>query len=173
MGNLITDLLKLSKTNRSELTLANCDLSRLSSEIANGLTMANPPCRVEITIQPGMMVKADHHLIQVVLDNLLGNAWKFTSKCQAPRIEVGQIASPGEQRTFFIRDNGAGFDMAHANKLFNAFHRLHSTSDFEGTGIGLAIVQRIINRHGGKVWAEAEVGKGATFFFTIPERIGL
>jgi light-regulated signal transduction histidine kinase (bacteriophytochrome) len=118
-----------------------------------------------------MMVQADHHLMQVVLHNLLGNAWKFTSKCQAPRIEVGQIVSPGRERTFFIRDNGAGFDMAHADKLFNAFQRLHSASDFEGTGIGLAIVQRIINRHGGRVWAEGEPGKGATFFFTISERI--
>jgi len=170
MGTLITDLLKLSKTNRSELTLANCDLSRLSSEIANGLTMANPSCRVEINIQPGMMVKADHHLMQVVLDNFLCNAWKFTSKGQAPRIEVGEVVSPGGERTFFIRDNGAGFDMAHVDKLFNAFQRLHSSSDFEGTGIGLAIVQRIINRHGGRVWAEGKVGKGATFFFTIPER---
>jgi hypothetical protein len=172
MGDLITNLLRLSKASRSELNLADCDLSRLSSEIANDLTMANPPSRVEIAIQPGMMVQADHHLMQVVLQNLLGNAWKFTSRCQAPRIEVGEIVSPGGGKTFFVRDNGAGFDMAHADKLFNAFQRLHSTSEFEGTGLGLAIVQRIISRHGGRVWAKGEPGKGATFFFTIPERIG-
>jgi PAS domain S-box-containing protein len=169
MGDLITDLLKLSKTSHSELTLADCDLSRLCSEIANGLTMANSSCRVEIAIQPGIMVQADHHLMRVVLENLLGNAWKFTSKRQDPKIEVGETVSTSGERAFFVRDNGAGFDMAHADKLFNAFQRLHSASDFEGTGIGLAIVQRIIHRHGGRIWTEARPGEGATFFFTLPD----
>jgi len=168
MGHLIDDLLKLSKTSRSELTLSDVDLSRLCSRVAGDLADLNPERLVEVTIQPGMLVQADYHLMHVVLENLLGNAWKYTSKCQAPRIEVGSIDSLGGERTFFIRDNGAGFDMAFAHKLFNAFQRLHATSEFEGTGIGLAISQRIIHRHGGRIWAEAEPEKGATFFFTIP-----
>jgi len=168
MGHLIDDLLKLSKTSRSELSLADCDLSRLCSRVAGDLTGLAPARRVEVFIQPGILVQADNSLMQVVLENLLGNAWKFSSKSVVPRIEVGETVSPSGERTFFIRDNGAGFDVAYAGKLFSAFHRLHSTTEFEGTGIGLAIVQRIIHRHGGRVWAEAEVGQGATFFFTLP-----
>jgi len=169
MGHLIDDLLKLSKANRSELMASDCDLSRLWSRVAGDLAELNPERRVEVNIQPGMLVQADQYLFQVVLENLFGNAWKFTSKCRAPRIEMGEIVSPGGERTFFIRDNGAGFDMAFVDKLFNAFQRLHATSEFEGTGIGLAIVQRIIHRHRGRVWAKGEPEKGATFFFTIPE----
>jgi light-regulated signal transduction histidine kinase (bacteriophytochrome) len=169
MGNLIDDLLKLSKTSRSELTLTECDLSRLCIQVAGDAAHLNPERKVEIIIQPGMILQADLHLMLVVLENLLGNAWKFTSKSQDPRIEVGEIVSSGAERIFFVRDNGAGFDMAHSDKLFNAFQRLHSSSDFEGTGIGLAIVQRIIHRHGGRIWAEAKPGAGATFFFTIPD----
>jgi len=169
MGILIDDLLKLSKTSRSELTISDCDLSRLCSRVVGGLGDLNPERRAVVSIQPGMLVQADHQLMQVVLENLLSNAWKFTSKCQVPRVEVGETLSPQGERIFFIRDNGAGFDMAHAEKLFNAFQRLHLVKDFEGTGIGLTIVQRIIHRHGGRIWAEAEVGKGAAFFFTIPE----
>jgi len=169
MGNLIDNLLKLSKTNRSELTVSDCDLSRLSSRIAGDQANLNSGRRVEVFIQPGMLVQADYNLMQVLLENLLGNALKYTSKTQDPRIEVGETVSPGGERTFFVRDNGAGFDMAHADKLFNAFQRLHETSDFEGTGIGLAIVQRVIHRHGGRIWADAKPGEGATFFFTLPE----
>ena len=168
MGVLIDDLLKLSKTSRSELSVTECDLSRVCSRVVGNLADLNPEGRVEVSIQPGMLVQADNHLLRVVLENLLGNAWKFTSKAEHPRIEVGELFSADGERTLFIRDNGAGFDMAHADKLFNAFQRLHATTDFEGTGIGLAIVQRIIHRHGGRIWAEGEVGKGATFFFTIP-----
>ena len=168
MGNLIDDLLKLSKSNRSELTVSDCDLSRLCSRVAGDLADLKPERRVEVSIQPGLLVQADNHLMRVVLENLLGNAWKFTSKADHPRIEVGETSSHSGERTFYIRDNGAGFDMAHADKLFNAFQRLHATTDFEGTGIGLAIVQRILHRHGGRIWAEGEVGKGATFFFMIP-----
>jgi light-regulated signal transduction histidine kinase (bacteriophytochrome) len=116
-----------------------------------------------------MLVQADSNLMRVVQDNLLGNAWKFTSKCQTPKIEVGETVSPQGERTFLIRDNGAGFDMDHADKLFTAFQRLHSSNDYEGTGIGLAIVQRIIQRHGGRIWVEAKPEEGATFFFTIPD----
>jgi len=171
MGILIDDLLKLSKTSRSELTLSDCDLSKLCSRVAGNLPDLNAERTVEVSIQPGMLVQADHHLMQVVLENLLGNAWKYTSKTEHPRVEVGEIVSPKGERTFFIRDNGAGFDMAHADKLFTAFQRLHATSDFEGTGIGLAIVQRIIHRHGGRIWAEAKPGEGATFFFTLSESV--
>ena len=168
MGHLIDDLLKLSKTSRSLLTVTDCDLSRLCGRVAGDLADLNPERRIEVIIQPGMRVQVDHHLMQVVLENLLGNAWKFTSKTAAPRIEVGERVSSQEERAFFIRDNGAGFAMAHVDKLFNAFQRLHAATDFEGTGIGLAIVQRIIHRHHGRIWAEAEVGNGATFFFTLP-----
>jgi light-regulated signal transduction histidine kinase (bacteriophytochrome) len=170
MGLLIDDLLKLSKTSRSELAPAECDLSSLCSRVAGDLADLNPDRRIEVSIQPGMLVQADYRLMQVVLENLLGNAWKFTSKCQDPRIEVGETVPPGGRRAFYIRDNGAGFDMAYADKLFSTFQRLHATSDFEGTGIGLAMVQRIIHRHGGRIWAEAEPGQGATFFFTLPDR---
>ena len=170
MGHLIDDLLKLSKTSRSELTVSACDLSALSSRVAGDLADRNPERRVAIFIHPGMLVQADNHLMQVVLENLLGNAWKFTSKREAPSIEVGETVSPQGDRAFFIRDNGAGFDMAHADKLFCAFQRLHAVTDFDGTGIGLAIVQRIIHRHGGRVWAEARPGEGATFFFTLLDR---
>lgn len=169
MGHLIDDLLKLSRTSRAELKAADLDLSRLCARVAGDLADLNPEREVQVAIQPGMRVRADHALMQVVLENLLGNSWKFTSKAGVPRIEVGEAVSPDGERTFFIRDNGAGFDMAFADKLFNAFQRLHSAADFEGTGIGLAIVQRIIQRHGGRIWAEAETGKGATFFFTLPD----
>jgi hypothetical protein len=114
-------------------------------------------------------VRADSGLMQVVLENLLGNAWKFTSKCAGPRVQAGQTVLPGGGRVFFIRDNGAGFSMAQADRLFHPFHRLHSDAEFQGTGIGLTIVQRIIRRHGGQVWAEAEPGRGAAFFFTLPD----
>jgi light-regulated signal transduction histidine kinase (bacteriophytochrome) len=112
-------------------------------------------------------VQADQRLLRVLLENLLGNAWKFTSKHAAPRIEVGQTIAPDGTMAFYVRDNGAGFDMAFANKLFIAFERLHTTGDFEGSGIGLTIVQRIIQRHGGTIWAEAKPEEGATFFFTL------
>jgi PAS domain S-box-containing protein len=168
MGHLIDDLLKLSKTSRSELTVSDCDLSRICSQVASNLADLNTERRVEVFIQPGMLVQADNRLIRVVLENLLGNAWKFTSKREDPKIEFCETVAPADGRVFFIRDNGAGFDMAFAHNLFNAFQRLHAASEFEGTGIGLAIVQRIIQRHGGRIWAEAEPENGATFFFTLP-----
>jgi len=171
MGNLIDDLLKLSKTTRSELTVVECDFSRVCGRVAGDLADLDPERRVEVSIQPGLLVQADNHLMRVVLENLLGNAWKFTAKAGHPSIEVGETFLPDGERALFIRDNGAGFDMAHAAKLFNAFQRLHATTDFEGTGIGLAIVQRIIHRHGGRIWAEAEPDKGATFYFTLPGRV--
>ena len=168
MDHLIDDLLQLSTSVRSELAVSDCDLSRLCGRVADDLARLHPERRVAVVIQPGLRVQADPHLLLAVVENLLGNAWKFTARHRAPRIEVGATDAAAGAGTCFIRDNGAGFDMVHADKLFSAFQRLHSASDFEGTGIGLAIVQRIIQRHGGWVWAQAEPGKGATFFFTLP-----
>jgi PAS domain S-box-containing protein len=168
MGLLIDDLLKLSQINRSELNMAEIDLSALCGMVCGELQRSGRERRVEVVIRPGMAARADGRLMMVVLENLLGNAWKFTARCPAPRVEAGETVSAQGERAFFIRDNGAGFDMAYAGKLFQAFQRLHSAAEYEGTGIGLAIVQRIIHRHGGRVWAEAAPGEGAAFFFTIP-----
>jgi light-regulated signal transduction histidine kinase (bacteriophytochrome) len=121
-------------------------------------------------IQDGLAAEGDSRLLAVVLDNLLGNAWKFSGKRAEPRIEFG-ASSNAREIAYFVRDNGAGFDMAFASKLFGVFQRLHATSEFEGTGIGLATVQRVVRRHGGRVWAEATVDQGATFFFTLGERV--
>jgi light-regulated signal transduction histidine kinase (bacteriophytochrome) len=169
MGQLIDDLLRLSRIDRTDLCCAEVDLSGLCAKVVENLERANPGRRVLAVVQPAMAACADPHLILLVFENLLGNAWKFTSRRDDPRIEVGATCSPQGERAFFVRDNGAGFDMAFADKLFKAFQRLHSASEFEGTGIGLAIVQRIIHRHRGRVWAESEPGRGATFLFTIPD----
>ena len=168
MGQIIDDLLRLSRIDRTELKPEALDLSGLCRRIAEGLRRSAPGREVAVEIQPGMTAWADGGLLQAALENLLGNAWKFTAQCEQARIEAGETVSPAGARTFFIRDNGAGFDMAHADKLFGAFQRLHRPTEFEGTGVGLAIVRRIIQRHGGRVWAEAEPGRGATFSFTLP-----
>ena len=169
MGQLIEDLLKLSSINRSELELSEFDLSDLCRDALDELPQDSSSRRVNVSLEKGLRIRADHGLMLVALENLLRNAVKFTSKSKDPSIEVGASLSLTGGRTFFIRDNGAGFEMAHADKLFNAFQRLHAATEFEGTGIGLAIVQRIIHRHGGRIWAEAKPGEGATFFFTIPQ----
>jgi len=135
-------------------------------KIANALKAENPERSVVFTIMPDLMVNADPHLLNIALENLLRNAWKFTSKKEQTVIEFGQ-QSRVKERTFFVRDNGTGFDMAYVNKLFGVFQRLHSISEYPGTGVGLATVQRIIKIHGGKIWAEAEEGKGAAFYFTL------
>ncbi|MDR3673437.1 MAG: response regulator [Holophaga sp.] len=171
MGQLIDDLLKLSHINRTELNRMVTDLSALWERIAADLACAGER-QVEVAVQPGMLVLADSRLLQAMLENLMGNAWKFTSRCPRPRIEAGETSLPGGARAFFIRDNGAGFDMAQVGQLFHPFHRLHSEAEYQGTGIGLAIVQRIVHRHGGRVWAEAEPGRGAAFFFTLPGQDG-
>src|SRR6266496_632925 len=129
-------------------------------------TSTEPDRSVEVSVWDGMLAEGDPHLVQVALENLIGNAWKFTSKSEKPHIEIGALKDRG-RATFFVRDNGAGFDMAYADKLFGAFQRLHAATDYAGTGIGLATVQRIVHRHGGRIWAESEVGKGAVFFFTL------
>ncbi len=166
MGQLIDDLLKLSRMTRSEMHQETVDLSDLARIIASELHETQPQRLVEYIITPGLSVNGDPRLLRVVLENLLGNAWKFTSKCAHARIELGTTEIEGES-AYFVRDNGAGFDMAYADKLFGAFQRLHTVTEFEGSGIGLATVQRIIHRHGGRVWAEGAVDKGAIFYFTL------
>ena len=166
MGRLIDDLLALSRVTRAELVREPVDLTGLAESVAAQLQRTEPDRRVEMAIEAGIAVEGDARLLRIALENLLGNAWKFTAKRAEPRIEVGATFEDGN-RTYFVRDNGAGFDMAYASKLFGVFQRLHSTAEFEGTGIGLATVQRIISRHGGRIWATGEVDRGATFCFTL------
>ncbi len=166
MSQLIDDLLILSHMTRSEMKRETVDLSALANTIATELQKAQPERQVEFVIAEGIAVNGDAALLRAVLENLLGNAWKFTSKHPTARIEFGVAQHEGEP-VYFIRDDGAGFEMKYADKLFQAFQRLHSPSEFPGTGIGLATVNRIINRHGGRIWAEGEVEKGAVFYFTL------
>jgi signal transduction histidine kinase len=165
MTRLIDDLLLLSRVTRSELCRQRVDLSALARSIAARLELTGDR-RVELVVQDGLVAQGDATLLGVVLANLIGNAWKFTARRPVARIEVGAQAS-GPPLVYFVRDDGAGFDMAYAKKLFGVFQRLHSVQEFEGTGIGLATVQRVVRRHGGRVWAEGEVDKGATFYFTL------
>jgi len=166
MAQLIDDLLMLSRMSREEVQREMVDLSALARSIVAELTDADAQRRVEACVSEGVSATGDPRLLRVVLENLLRNAWKFTGKHDSARIEFGVSQSNGKP-VYFVRDDGAGFDMAYMDKLFGAFQRLHAATEFEGTGIGLATVQRIIHRHGGRVWAEAEVGKGATFHFTL------
>jgi PAS domain S-box-containing protein len=166
MGQLIDDLLLLSRVTRAEMHVAPVDISRLAEEVVNDLLRQNPDRCIEITIDEGLTANGDANLLRLALENLLGNAWKFTGKTENPSIHFGQqIRKDG--KVFFIKDNGAGFDMKYVHQLFKAFQRLHSIEDFKGSGVGLATVQRVIQRHGGHIWAAATVGQGATFFFTL------
>jgi signal transduction histidine kinase len=166
MGQLIDDLLSFSRVTRSEIHHEKVDLSALANTIASDLRKIQPERKLEFIIAPGLVTDGDVRLLRIALENLLGNSWKFTGKCPEARIEFGAAEKQGRP-AYFVRDNGAGFDMAYAGKLFGAFQRLHGTTEFPGTGIGLATVQRIIHRHGGDVWAEGKVGQGATLYFTI------
>ena len=166
MSQLIDDLLHLARVTRAGLQRREVDLTRVARGIAVELERQHPARRMEVAIADGLTAHADPHLVGIVLQNLLGNAWKFTSRNPDGRVEVGAQGDDGA-RVLFVRDNGAGFDMAYADKLFGVFQRLHTDAEFEGTGIGLATVQRIMLRHGGRIWAEAAVGRGATFFFTF------
>jgi K+-sensing histidine kinase KdpD len=166
MGQLIDDLLKLSRVTRSAINYGKVDLSDMAQKLVTELVKSEAQRRVNVVIAPDIIVYGDRNLLQLVLKNLLDNAWKFSSKVTEPRIEMGVIKYNGKP-AYFIRDNGAGFDMTFADKLFQPFQRLHQPSEFTGTGIGLATVQRIIKRHGGAIWAESKVGEGSTFFFTL------
>lgn len=167
MGQLIDDLLNLSRITRSKMNKKTVDLSTLAKTIAAELWEKYPGRQVEFVIADGLIVYGDSQLLKIALDNLLNNAWKFTQKRLRAKIEFGTTRYK-ENTAFFIRDNGVGFDMAYSNKLFGAFQHLHSATEFEGTGIGLATVQRIIHRHGGRIWAEGVVNQGAIFYFTLP-----
>jgi light-regulated signal transduction histidine kinase (bacteriophytochrome) len=173
MGYLIDDLLNLSRMTRCEMRMEAVDLSLLASNICTELQDSQPERQVEFVIQTGLIIQGDVRLLNVLLVNLLNNAWKFTSKHPTARIEFGMIPFKSGIPTYFVRDDGAGFDMSYVDKLFAPFQRLHSLQEFPGNGIGLATVQRIVHRHGGSVWAEATVDRGATFYFTLVAEEGL
>jgi PAS domain S-box-containing protein len=168
MAELIDALFMLSRLTRKEMHYETVDLSTLAQATLAELRQTQPKRQIEVVIEEGLVVKGDPELLRVVMGNLLANAWKYTSRKPEPRIEVGALRQEDGKRTYFVRDNGAGFDMAFADKLFKAFQRLHTPNEFPGLGIGLATVQRTINRHGGRIWAEGKVGEGASFYFTLP-----
>lgn len=165
MGELVDGLLVLSLVSREEFHREPVDLAAMVAEITEELAQREPARRVQVAIGGKASASGDPRLVHILLENLVGNAWKFTARAGDARIEFGTVDS-GTGRCFFVRDNGAGFDMQFSDKLFGTFERLHG-EDFPGTGIGLAIVRKIIQRHGGTIRAESEVGKGATFFFTL------
>jgi signal transduction histidine kinase len=168
MGQLIEDLLRLSRINRAALSREAVDLSRVAADVVERLQAAEPGRQVEVRIEPGLSTQGDGSLLRAALENLLGNAWKYSSRKAQATIAFGAVREEGQPTRYFVQDDGAGFEMAYADRLFGAFQRLHSEQDFPGNGVGLATVQRIIHRHGGRIWAEAEVDKGATFSFTLP-----
>jgi PAS domain S-box-containing protein len=169
MGHLIDDLLGLARITRTALSLGSVDVGAICSQIVSDLRGANPRREIDFVVPEELLVHADARLLRVALENLLGNAVKFTGKKARARIEVGACVSDSGARAVFVRDDGAGFDPKYAAKLFGAFQRLHTVDDFPGTGIGLATVQRVIHRHRGRIWAEATPGEGATFYFTLGE----
>lgn len=167
MAVLIDDLLELARISRAEMTMRDVSLSELASDIASELASAEPHRQVRVEIEPSLVVLGDPSLLRVLLQNLLENAWKYTGKCADPEIRFGLTEVPSGGQAFHVSDNGAGFDMAHAARLFQPFTRLHRAEDFSGTGVGLATALRIVNRHGGRIWAHSDVGKGTTFYFTL------
>jgi signal transduction histidine kinase len=169
MGRLIDDLLRLAKVGRGGIRRETVNLSELAAALEREVRQSNPTRAVRFEIAPDLRVSGDRELLQIMLSNLLANAWKFTSKTPEARIEFGVQSEAGEP-VYYVRDNGAGFDMAFADKLFQPFQRLHAPHEFAGSGIGLALAQRIVNRHGGRLWAQGAVGRGATFFFTLERR---
>jgi signal transduction histidine kinase len=167
MGELIDALLELSRMSRAELKRSPVDLSAMAREIHNDLERHSPDRTVACEVEDGLRAQADERLVRTVLQNVIGNAWKFTRPVKAACIQVGSVQHNGSP-AFFVRDNGVGFDATYKQKLFTPFQRLHSMKDFEGTGVGLATVRRVVRRHGGETWAESEPGRGATFYFTLP-----
>jgi signal transduction histidine kinase len=174
MGRLIDDILELSRATRSDMNRLPVNLSAMAEAIVAELREEEPSRDVDVCVQPGLRHDGDRQLLRVVLRNLLENAWKFTAPRQRARIEVGvlppgaaaEAGRPGQQ-VFFVRDDGVGFDMEYAHKLFGVFQRLHGASEFPGSGVGLATVQRIVHRHGGEVWAEGGIDEGATVYFVL------
>lgn len=171
MGRLIDDLLGLSRVSRAELRREQVNLSAIAGTIIDELRQQEPARHVEIVIAAGVDVLGDGRLLRVALQNLLENAWKFTARRERARIEFGVTERDGEV-VYYVTDNGAGFDMTYVEKLFGAFQRLHGANEFPGTGIGLATTARVIHRHGGRIWAEGEVDRGATFSFTLASKDG-
>jgi len=169
MDHLTEDLLRLSRITRSQLKRERVDLSILAREVIHELRQTDPHRDVVFAISDSLETQADAGLMRVALNNLLGNAWKYTGRRQQALISLGQELRDG-QAVFYVRDNGAGFDMSYASKLFAPFQRLHSAREFPGSGVGLACVARVIHKHGGRIWADAKTGEGAAFFFTIPNR---
>lgn len=167
MGRLIDDLLGLSRVGRTEIRFNKVDLGKLAHEIIETFKISEPHRQVDFRIANNMICRGDERMLHLLLQNLLGNAWKYLRHTAKPHVEFGMQDDSGEL-VYFIRDNGAGFDMAYSDKLFQPFQRLHSVEEFEGTGVGLAIVNRIVKRHGGRIWATGAVGEGATFYFTLP-----
>ena len=168
MGQLIEDLLSLAQVSRLQLRIEPVNLSAMAQTVVDEWRVRAPARAVQVRIEPGLHAQGDARLLRVVLENLLGNAWKFTSQQERAEITVGQTQEADNVPTFFVRDNGAGFDMAYADKLFTAFQRLHGAQEFPGSGIGLATVSRVIDRHGGRLWADAKPNEGACFYFTVP-----
>lgn len=168
MNDMAEDLLKMSSTTHGVLKRQQVDLSDLARSIGEELRARDPKRSVEFSVQPGLQVNADPKLLRLALENLIGNAWKYTSKKERARISVG-VAKEKDLPAYFIKDNGAGFDMKDSGRLFGAFQRLHTAEEFPGTGIGLGTVKRVIDRHGGRIWAESRPGEGAAFYFTLPE----
>jgi light-regulated signal transduction histidine kinase (bacteriophytochrome) len=166
MSEIIDDILELSRVNRVDFEKSAVNLTAISEQCIRQLQENIPRPEIQVSVAPGLAAQGDQKLIQIMLMNLIGNAWKYTSKNAHTEIEIGK-EKRGAEAVFFVKDNGVGFDMAHTGKLFGVFQRMHKPGEFEGTGIGLATVQRIVARHGGRVWAEAAPNKGATFFFTL------
>jgi signal transduction histidine kinase len=170
MNAMIDTLLEMSRMTGRELRFERVDLSETARQLIEELKAAEPARQVQVAVQPGLSIEGDRTLLRLVLQNLLGNAFKFSARTRDARIEFGRRLDG--DHAFFVRDNGAGFDMRFADRLFGVFQRLHSQSEFAGTGVGLATVQRIVRRHSGRIWAESEPGKGATFFFTMWDQAG-
>jgi light-regulated signal transduction histidine kinase (bacteriophytochrome) len=169
MAALIHDLLVLSRVTRATMSWEHVDLGATALRVVDGLRAGGEERSVDVRVEDGLEARGDPRLLGQAMENLVGNAWKFTSRTEGARIEVGSETRGGEH-VYFVRDNGAGFDMEYAGKLFTPFQRLHAMHEFSGTGVGLSIVQRIVRRHGGRVWAEGVEGEGATFFFTLGDR---
>jgi len=167
MNDLIDALLELSRISRSQLGRHHVDLSAVAQAVVDDIRRRDDTRTLHATIDPNMTAEADGRLVRILLDNLVGNAWKFTAKVAEPEIAIGATNHCGET-VFFVRDNGAGFDMTYVDRLFTPFQRLHTDREYAGTGIGLATARRVVERHGGRIWAQSEPGAGATFFFTLP-----